>query len=212
MVEKAEGALSRWSRLKQGRIGEADKAREEGVQKDAPGDPDAASVASLKEGSAVPSGAPGEEEVEEIREEDLPDIDGLTYDSDFTVFMQKGVPEALRQRALAKLWASNPILAVVDGLNDYDLDYTIKEFEIIASESAEDLLRGKKRESAHEQRRRERDEMRRPGARRDVARENSDPQLSGREAGDETGEKADKDAEVASVDGLEGADGPRGTT
>jgi hypothetical protein len=30
----------------------------------------------------------------------------------------------LRQRALRKLWTTNPALAVLDGLNDYDLDYT----------------------------------------------------------------------------------------
>ena len=29
-----------------------------------------------------------------------------------------------RQRALRKLWTTNPALAVLDGLNDYDLDYT----------------------------------------------------------------------------------------
>ncbi len=52
------------------------------------------------------------------------DIDALDYDSDYTRFLGEGVPEALRRRALRRLWRSNPILANVDGLNDYDDDFT----------------------------------------------------------------------------------------
>lgn len=52
------------------------------------------------------------------------DIEALTYDSDYTQFMQEGVPEALKRRALRQLWRSDPILANVDGLNDYDGDFT----------------------------------------------------------------------------------------
>jgi len=56
--------------------------------------------------------------------ESLPDVDSLSEESDFTAFLQKGVPEELRQRALRKLWRLNPVFANLDGLNDYDLDYT----------------------------------------------------------------------------------------
>ncbi len=52
------------------------------------------------------------------------DIEKLDYDSDFTVFMHEKVPQALKRQALRRLWASNPILANVDGLNDYDEDFT----------------------------------------------------------------------------------------
>lgn len=52
------------------------------------------------------------------------DFDGLDYDSDYTRFMKDGVPESVRKRALRKLWGSNPILANIDGLNDYDDDFT----------------------------------------------------------------------------------------
>lgn len=54
----------------------------------------------------------------------LPDIDTLTANSDFSVFMQKGVPGSLRRRALRKLWKSDPIFAFQDGLTDYQEDYT----------------------------------------------------------------------------------------
>ena len=59
-----------------------------------------------------------------IEELEAIDIDTLTYDHDFTIFMKSWVPAPLRQRALRKLWTTNPALAVLDGLNDYDLDYT----------------------------------------------------------------------------------------
>lgn len=52
------------------------------------------------------------------------DIESLTYDSDFTVFMKDNVPEIVRRQALRQLWRSDPILANVDGLNDYDEDFT----------------------------------------------------------------------------------------
>ncbi|SFR64242.1 DUF3306 domain-containing protein [Litoreibacter janthinus] len=54
---------------------------------------------------------------------DLPDPDSLQAGDDFAAFMVKAVPQHLRNRALRKLWRSNPVLACVDGLNDYDDDY-----------------------------------------------------------------------------------------
>lgn len=51
------------------------------------------------------------------------DIDELTYDDDFSIFMNKKVPEFIRRKALSKLWLSSPVLANVDGLNDYDEDF-----------------------------------------------------------------------------------------
>lgn len=53
----------------------------------------------------------------------LPDPDTLAQGDDFAAFMAKAVPEHIRKRALRKLWRSNPVLACVDGLNDYDDDY-----------------------------------------------------------------------------------------
>ena len=52
------------------------------------------------------------------------DFEKLNYDSDYTKFMKSNVPESVRKRALRQLWGSNPILANVDGLNDYDDDFT----------------------------------------------------------------------------------------
>ncbi|MDO3721632.1 DUF3306 domain-containing protein [Marinobacter sp. chi1] len=55
---------------------------------------------------------------------DLPDPDAIELGTDITGFMRKEIPEFLRRRALRSLWRSNPVLAVLDGLNDYDEDYT----------------------------------------------------------------------------------------
>jgi Protein of unknown function (DUF3306) len=51
------------------------------------------------------------------------DLDGLTYESDYSIFFRAGVPAALKRMAMRKLWTSNPVLANLDGLNDYDEDF-----------------------------------------------------------------------------------------
>ncbi len=52
------------------------------------------------------------------------DFDALDYNSDYTQFMGPDVPDDIRNKALRKLWVSNPILANIDGLDDYCEDYT----------------------------------------------------------------------------------------
>jgi len=68
------------------------------------------------------------------------DIETLDYESDFTVFMNDKVPETLRRMALRKLWRSNPILANIDGLNDYDEDFT--DAATVFINSAGDVISG----------------------------------------------------------------------
>lgn len=58
-----------------------------------------------------------------LEELGLPDPDSLEMGDDFKVFLSKTVPNHIRKRALRTLWRSNPVLACVDGLNDYDDDY-----------------------------------------------------------------------------------------
>ena len=57
--------------------------------------------------------------------EDLPNIDTLNKDSDFSLFMREGTPEHLKKIALRKLFNSDPAFSVLDGLNDYDEDYSM---------------------------------------------------------------------------------------
>ncbi|TNF58245.1 MAG: DUF3306 domain-containing protein [Rhodobacteraceae bacterium] len=63
-----------------------------------------------------------------LAELDLPDPDLLQLGDDVRGFMSSAVPERLRRRALRRLWRLNPILANLDGLNDYDTDFTDAAF------------------------------------------------------------------------------------
>ena len=73
--------------------------------------------------STTDTGPESDEAVDPKQYDDF-DFDSLNYASDYTQFLKKGVPEAVRRRALRMLWGSNPILANIDGLNDYDEDFT----------------------------------------------------------------------------------------
>jgi len=106
--DDGDGFLRRWSRRKSADPEIAPEIAEENAV--APAD----------------DAAPSETEQTEADEQaiaDLPDIDTLDKESDYTGFMRDGVPEALRNRALRKLWLSDPVLANLDGLNDYDEDF-----------------------------------------------------------------------------------------
>ena len=72
----------------------------------------------------------------------LPPIDELNSESDYTVFLKEKVPEALRRAALRKLWTSDPVLANLDGLNDYDEDYNLVDTTIAAVQTAYQAGRG----------------------------------------------------------------------
>ncbi|MBT7487815.1 MAG: DUF3306 domain-containing protein [Rhodospirillales bacterium] len=133
----AEGRFSRWSRLKTETQENVQPELEEPVQAvNLPqGQPD-----ELVPEEVVAPEAPESEEQAAVLPEDLPDIETLEKDSDYTPFLAEGVPEALKKLALRKLWASDPVLANLDGLNDYDEDFTIIEaMKTFVSEGAEKL-------------------------------------------------------------------------
>jgi hypothetical protein len=56
---------------------------------------------------------------------ELPPIETLTKESDFTPFLADKVPDFIRRRALSVLWRSDPLFGHLDGLNDYDLNYRV---------------------------------------------------------------------------------------
>ncbi len=55
--------------------------------------------------------------------DELPPIESLDAESDYSVFMAAKVPDAVRNQALRKLWRSDPVLANLDGLVEYGEDY-----------------------------------------------------------------------------------------
>lgn len=135
--QDGEGFLSRWSRRKR----ESHPADEEGE--------DAGLIAAeaveqqegaQSEGQESPAEDP--ELVANREAAEAVDLESLTYESDFTVFMKRGVPEALKNAALRKLWRSNPDLAVLDGLNDYDTDFRTAETAMDGFKSAWKVGRG----------------------------------------------------------------------
>ena len=109
----AESRLQRWAR----------KKAEAGKQVEQPAPP-----------AVEPKPAPEEQEFavneslpenELLEKYGLPDPENIQLGTDITGFMRKEIPEFLRRKALRGLWKSNPVLAVLDGLNDYDEDYTL---------------------------------------------------------------------------------------
>jgi hypothetical protein len=106
--------LSRWSRRKI-------DARKGQPQADAPEPPRVAKPASARQSDVLPAETAIPLEAKAVV--DLPSVDSLTLDSDFTPFMQPGVDPMLRRAALKKL-VRDPRFNVMDGLDVYIDDYS----------------------------------------------------------------------------------------
>ncbi|MEM1307100.1 MAG: GNAT family N-acetyltransferase [Pseudomonadota bacterium] len=133
-----DGFLSRWSRRKlQNPTATPAESTDDGTRdtpgavhnaagddakaSDAAADADDGQAAHADEGG----GPTAEENAAEAAEPfDDVDFDALDFQSDYTRFMGDNVPDAVRNKALDKLWSSDPILANVDGLTDYSDDFT----------------------------------------------------------------------------------------
>lgn len=135
-----ESRLSRWSRRKAetraGRGGAAPELREEN--------------ADLPVDAAKPGETGQDAPADEASPPDLPDIDTLTAESDFTAFMKEGVPKALRRQALRKLWASDPVFNIIDGMEEYGEDYTDAASVIEGMKSAWEVGKGYPKEEKQE--------------------------------------------------------------
>jgi hypothetical protein len=116
-----EGFLQRWSRRKAEARG---PVRERDAAQDAVPEREPAPETADPPAAAAPGDVRTRDDEVAVDLEALPDIETLTYESDFTVFMRKGVPADLRRRALQRLWRSHPTLANLDGLLEYGEDYT----------------------------------------------------------------------------------------
>ena len=113
-----EAFLTRWSRRK--------ALSREGVELPEPDDePD-------NDSESLPADGAGRNEVERqdpaepAAAPELPPIESLGEESDYSAFLASDVPADLRRKALRKLFQS-PKFNVRDGLDDYDLDYTSPE-------------------------------------------------------------------------------------
>jgi len=106
---------ARWSRRKH--LARTGRAPSEASDPD----PRESHPASIEAVDHEPSAALEEPPV--LTDEDMPALETLGEDDDYSGFMSPGVSEALRAKALRKLFMSSKY-NVVDGLNDYDDDFT----------------------------------------------------------------------------------------
>ncbi len=112
-----EGVLSRWSRRKLQTQEEAYKEDNllEAIEQD-----------ELDTQAAIVTREQGGEESHEgpiLTDDDMPPIELLDENSDFSMFMSSGVSDKLRNLALKKLFHA-PVFNIRDGLDEYDEDYT----------------------------------------------------------------------------------------
>lgn len=109
--DREEGFLTRWSRRKREIAGEGAK----------PAEP-AAPPAIAPQPAPEPALAAPEPD-EELDLSLLPDVETLTAESDITLFLRKGVPEALKNAALRKMWSADAAIRDYIGPVDYQWDF-----------------------------------------------------------------------------------------
>ena len=106
MNREQEGFLNRWSTRKQA-------ARDDDVEP---------VLETVTEPAAEEESQKSDSQI--LEELGLKDPDDMAPGDDFSAFMATGIPERLRNRALRKLWLTNPVLANLDELVEYGEDYT----------------------------------------------------------------------------------------
>jgi hypothetical protein len=85
------------------------------------------------EAPATEAGAPGETPAQESdveltpeEVEALPPVEELTAESDFTLFLRKGVPERLKNAALRRMWSLDPAIRDhIGDARDYAYDWNV---------------------------------------------------------------------------------------
>ena len=107
---ESESPITRWSRRKR----EAFRNLEEG-------EPTRGRDTSREEGQAAHE--PAKSGTPPPGDADMPPVESLGPESDYSGFMSPGVSEELRRLALRKLFHS-PLYNITDGLDDYDDDFT----------------------------------------------------------------------------------------
>ena len=118
-MNEDEPFLKRWSRRKVEAREGPDKVEPACESKDGdvgmPGD-----VSLPAQGEGRP------QDKRELTETDFADVDfdALDAKSDYARFLAKGVPEAIKQKALRKLWASDPVFSQIEPLQEYAGDFT----------------------------------------------------------------------------------------
>ena len=118
----AEGPLRRWARRRREVARESEReAADEARRRDGRREPPESAGGAA--GSAGDASEPAAVEEQVLTDADMPPLDSLDENSDYSGFLSSGVSEALRRRALRKLFSS-AVFNIPDGLDDYDDDFT----------------------------------------------------------------------------------------
>ncbi|MDZ5698601.1 DUF3306 domain-containing protein [Chelativorans sp. M5D2P16] len=112
MTSRDDNPLARWSRRKQA----ARKA-------EAPARDEARDAVPEEEEERVETQLPATEPDAAEPPEPLPRLEDLTPESDLTAFLRKGVPAALRNTALRKMWSLDPVIRNYVGPAEYAWDF-----------------------------------------------------------------------------------------
>ena len=187
----AEGPLRRWSRRKREAVREKEAA-DEARGRDTSRVPSEAVRDAREPAGDAPAPAAVEEKA--LTDDDMPSLESLDENSDYSGFLSPGVSEGLRRRALRKLFMS-AVFNVRDGLDDYDEDFT--NFEALG-----DIVTSDMRHQAEAESERARQ------ARAESGPEDLPEDDSGRAEAESTADAAEDETAVADV-AEEGADAVR---
>jgi hypothetical protein len=110
--------LSRWTRRKRVARSGADP---DAAQPETSDDAESLARAAPAAGDEPP--ASGEGDAPELTDEDMPPVDSIDEDTDMSGFFSPKVSQAVKKAALRKFFHS-PAFNIVDGLDDYDDDFT----------------------------------------------------------------------------------------
>jgi hypothetical protein len=115
---RGEGFLARWSRLKRG---------EEAPPATPPATPAPETQPQPRPPAAEAPASPAPEAAQEppIDLASLPPVESLTAESDITAFLRQGVPAALRNAALRRVWSLDPTIRDFIGPADYAWDWNV---------------------------------------------------------------------------------------
>ncbi|MFG5121151.1 DUF3306 domain-containing protein [Methylorubrum sp. POS3] len=135
----SDGFLSRWARRKEAvRVAEQSATREASLTPTAPSVGDLDGATELQAISPLPSSPHGASRAPDDRQTipelgadaepdllaDLPSLDALTPETDLTPFLRSGVPTALRNAALRRMWSLDPgIRDFVSEAREYAYDW-----------------------------------------------------------------------------------------
>lgn len=118
MTGRADEFLARWSRRK--RSSNAPEVAADNMEATDPlADP---ASAAIPDDAEISENAEADQLL--LEEMGLKNPDELMPGDDFGAYLKASLPAHLKRRAMRKLWVSNPVLANLDGLNDYDVDFT----------------------------------------------------------------------------------------